>query len=122
MHIGRLLICSSTFNLSVFTPWMPRIADNARVGYEVIQLVGEPVLSVEVLHKNSDDLSRNGGGTPLSVSWDTTSVGNTTMKSGTASGLKEMVRFHLILEFTGISETEAVLYRFLDITWFNAAG
>ena len=119
MHIGEYLVAANESDVAVFTPWLARGADNARFTYEEIQMIGSPTFEVVVRHKNTEDLQRDGAA--VSVTWSSTGVGNTTFKTGTATGLKELIRFECILQPSS-SALEAILYRFLEPTWFNTAG
>ena len=112
MHIGELLLTSGSN--STLTPWFSRQADNARFTYETIYSIGSPTFTVEVLHKNKEDL---GPGTSWgTLSWTTIGA----FKAATAAGLKEMVRFRLSVSVG--SGTAGVLYRFLEPTWFDQAS
>jgi hypothetical protein len=112
MHIGELLLTSGTN--SVLTPWFGRQADNARFTYETVYTIGSPTFTVEVFHKNKEDLGP--GSSWGTLSW--TTYGN--FKAATAAGLKEMVRFKLTVSVS--SGTGGVLYRFVEPTWFDQAS
>ncbi len=112
MHIGDLLLTSGAD--SVLTPWFDRQADNARFTYETIYSIGSPTFTVEVYHKNKEDLGP--GASWGTLTWST--VGD--FKAATAAGLKELVRFKLSVSVS--SGTGGVLYRFLETTWFDQAS
>jgi len=114
MQLGEVLICPGSGNTIIYTQWFRRLADNARFAYEIIQSIGSPTFTVDVRHKDSENTSPDGAS--AGSSW--TSSGNFRLQ--TVSGLKELFRFKLTLAASGGS-TEAIIYRFLEPTWFDQA-
>ena len=114
MQLGDVLICPASGSTIIFTPWYHRLADNARFAYEIIQTVGSPTFAVDVRHRNAEDTSPEGDS--AGSSWTTS--GNFRLQ--TVSGLKEMFRFKITLTAGGAS-TSAIVYRFLEPTWFDQA-
>ena len=119
MQLGTQIICEPSDVTSLWTPWLARRADNARFCYEVVATQGSPTLDVAAVHKNAEDVVRDGTG--LGLSWTDTVVGNTTFWTATASNLKEMVRFLVELTGSGGGEVEGIIIRFHEPTWFNNA-
>ena len=113
MYIGDLIPASvGQGSTTLFTPWLPRQADNAVFSYEVIDSMGGTSLTVQVYHKNRED---PGEGTPIDGvgSPDWTASGS--IYTGTFNGLKEIVRFAVTTNASGLG----VCYRILPPTWYN---
>lgn len=116
MHIGTsLMAMGSTAARTYYTPWFPRGAENGVFTYEVIQaLAGAGTFSVTALHKNRED--QGAEGTSLVASAAFSQIGTSGIYHGVATGIKELVRFKLVVTPVGVSD--GVVYRFLPPTWY----
>ena len=134
MYIGQLLMADA----NVLSPWFPREADNAIFTWEKIQESVSVGLTVEVWHKNTEDI---GEGDKLSVTGSWGSSGN--LNYGTFNGIKELVRFEFTVgssqsTLTGFVQSPGgtgaevhtdvigtdigwIMFRMLAPTWFNTA-
>jgi hypothetical protein len=114
---GQWILVGAEGTTVLFTEWFDRQQTNAVMTYEVVQLIGTPTLTVDVYHKNRDEV---GNGAQVSVSW-TTSNG---MTYGDAENLEEMIRFKVSLEATASlaagAAIEAAFLRILMPTWFDS--
>lgn len=121
---GQLLVAGdNAVAVSSLTQWMSRQADNVWLTWETWGVVGSPTLDVEMLQKNSDSPSRDGGtGTTLSPT--STTVGNTTFYTVRVSALKEMLRFRVSITYTGGAgvSPEMMFLRFHEPTWYDTAA
>lgn len=108
MQIARFVLNGQ----ATLSPWLPRRADNAIFGYEVLQqLYTGDAMAVTVYHKNKED---PGSGEVHSLpTWDT----DGTVRTATFEGLKEMVRF----AFTA-GGAVGVVFRMLQPTWYDDAN
>jgi len=116
MYIGDLIPASiGGGTLTLFTGWVPRRADNAVMAYEIIDVIGGTSLTVQVYHKNKEDA---GAGSPANgiATPDWTATGN--IYTGAFESLKEMVRFAVTTNSTGLG----VCYRMLPATWYDDAN
>ena len=107
MHIGEIIVTGT----DVFTPWFTRQAENAIFTYERIQIFGSgDAVDVSLYQKNTED---QGVGTLLSGTW----TGSGNLFTRRIEGLQEMFRFRI----KGLTGGIAVLFRFLDTTWYDTA-
>lgn len=91
-----------------FTPWFPRVADNAAFTFQrIFSTLGIEEV-VEVFHKNAED-----SGTGSSVA-SFAQLGSTDLYEAACAGLKEMVRFRIQIKDT----TGWLHFRFLSPTWY----
>jgi hypothetical protein len=124
---------------NVLSPWFPREADNAIFTREQIQNSASVGLTVEVWHKNTEDIGEGDKLTVSGGSWGTSGD----LSYGTFEGLKELVRFEFTAGSAGTvlvgtvqepggpgadvntSLTSAdigwIMFRMLAPTWFNTA-
>ena len=119
MLLGSLLLAGTTPPLdgTTFTPWMPRLADNAIFTYEVVRFyktAGPPPptfnpFDVKIFHKNSEDL---GEGEDAGATW----VQSDNIHRTTLTGLKELVRYRIHCDTVDVGG----VYRILEPTWFNS--
>jgi hypothetical protein len=114
MHIGRLLCAAGGGSTSVLTDWMSRQADNGVFTVELIIAV-DAEISVAVFHKDSE-ATGEGSSAGTIVSSNSTPG----LKTATISGLKEMVRYQIVVEGTE-ENLGGVVYRDLPVTWFDTA-
>jgi len=92
---------------------MSREGDNVLFTADLVHSLKDE-LEVKVYHKNRNEA---GQGTPVGSTVLTSSVGRKTRK---ASSLKELVRYHIKCNSTGISlGYEYVLFRMLSPVWFD---
>lgn len=100
------------------TPFMPRQGNGVTTTFEVLALSPETKLTVGMLHKNSED---TGDGTALSTVSGTDNLSAIGVASFRCSGIKELVRYRLKLDFTGDPPPAGVSlwahYRFLFPAW-----
>lgn len=116
MNIGTTLMAmGSTAARTYYTPWFPRGAENAVFTYEVIQaLAGAGTFAVTALHKNREDQGAEGAS--LVASGGFSQIGTSGFFHGIATGIKELVRFKIVVTPAGASD--GVVYRFLAPTWY----
>ncbi|MDP3209429.1 MAG: hypothetical protein Q8M65_09805 [Rhodoglobus sp.] len=119
MNIGTQLIAIGTDPRTYYTPWFPKGADDARFTYELIHsnFGTGGTFVVTVVTKNREDAGSEGG-TPVTFS----QIGSTGFFEASASNLKQLVRFKMVL--TPGDEPEGpggVCYRILPPTWFAKA-
>jgi hypothetical protein len=113
MFEAQILISTGT-GYSVYSPWFVRGGDNALIELEVLQSVGDPVLTAEVATKENDAA---GAGTVVGNSAQVTGTGSTTATQ--TNVLKDFVRY----KFTISGDAgDWVLFRMKPIEWFNAVG
>jgi len=98
-----------------YTPWLPRLADNALFSYEVVGEDAADMILVEVFHKDAEDP----GSAPGSPSGSFAQLGSTGVYQASVSGLKELVRLSVSVRDTGPSDT--VAFRLLPPTWLSKA-
>jgi len=98
-----------------FTPWFPRVADNAVFSYERIHSSLSTNETVTVFHKDAEESGDEGS----SVTTFSSQIGTTGIFQATCSGLKEMVRFRVTT--TSTASPEMLHYRFLPPTWYDDA-
>ena len=95
---------------AVYSPWMPRQADNITFSAEVVARTSGSSLTVALYEKNKED---TGDGSPVASASFT--ISSETSDSYTASGVKEMIRYKYSAAGTGASDY--VLFRSLDPVW-----
>lgn len=115
MHLGRVLVADGETDTVVFTDWMPRQGDHAVFTADLIASI-EAQFTVEIFHKNSEDTGP--GAWKATLASATTTLG---LHPATVSNLKEMVRYRITVSGNGSGKTAAVIYRLLQITWFDTA-
>ena len=107
---------------TLYSPWMARGADYgvfmieiAKVSYSYEELT----LSVQMIHKNSDQTGDGTNvGSPLVIAMDLL-VDQTLFYFEVTSGFKELVRYQFTVAFAGgTSETNWVTFRALAPKWF----
>lgn len=99
----------------VFSPWIPRGGDNARFTFEVAA-ISNAKLTVYVYHKNAEE---TGNGAVAAIT-NFSFVNTTGIDTKEWLGLKELVRFLLIVECDDEqSEVGWVSFRFLNCVWFE---
>jgi|KBSSwiStaDraftv2_1062776.scaffolds.fasta_scaffold1872565_1 hypothetical protein len=110
MIIGQTLNAIDGEDAYYFTPWFPRVADNAIFTFQRIEdtLTGGGAV-VEVFHKNAED-----AGTGSSVTEFSSQLGSTDLYEAACTGLKEMVRFRIMVK----DGTGWIHFRFLPPTWY----
>jgi len=111
MFIGQTVLTTQ----SVFTPWLPRQADNAIMTWELVQQIGGTELAVKLFSKNREDPGEGAEVGPSS--WDDDGV-HTGIRYSTFTGLREMVRFKV----TASNDSGACIFRLLSPTWFDDAN
>jgi len=114
--IGHTLVVPGNTSQDYFTPWFPRVADDARFTFEEIYSTASSV-TVTVYHKSAEDAGDEGGSSVASFS---SQLSPANVYEASCSNLKELVRFKVTIG----SETSApgvLRYRFLPPTWFSKA-
>ncbi|MBK9386021.1 MAG: hypothetical protein IPN34_14515 [Planctomycetes bacterium] len=115
MFEAQLLLGSPGFTgiTVVFGPWLSRKADNMLATLDVAALSDGADLVIKLWHKNRDDV---GNGSVHSAFSPRTSTGRISKEF---LGLKELVRYEFQV---GTGPSEWVLFRMLDIVWFDTLG
>ena len=114
MFDAQLLMSDGVSPTVVYSPWMARGADNAVFTVELIAMESGGKITVDVFHKNSEDV---GDGTVFSgVSLVRNSEGRS---SDTWSGLKELVRYRIKCQSDFIDSPAWILFRMLSPVWFD---
>ncbi len=113
MFQGQYLWTDDTNGESVFSPWMPRQADNVTMTLDLMQAMGAK-LKVELIHKN---LETSGDGTLVAA---TISLQGTPNEyTATASGVLELVRYKFTVDANVTETIGGVLFRMLDLLWYD---
>ena len=115
MFDAQLLVSKLETHVRVYSPWMPRVSDNARFTMDVVWMFSG-TLKVEIFHKNSED---TGDGQLTDGSMSRTTIGRTT---GEWTGLKELVRYRFTITPTLIGTPARVLFRTLQPCWFDTVS
>jgi hypothetical protein len=107
----------------VWSPWMPRGADNARFTFEIVYEINAYTFTFDVYQKNSDELVNDGSVAVANASFSSVSVGATVFWSATGTGLEELIRYKITLTGgAGSGIPSGVCYRIHPPTWYNTAG
>jgi hypothetical protein len=113
--IGQTLVANGDEQPQYYyTPWFPRIADNAVFTYERIHSSLTTPEVVTVYHKDAEDAGSEGA--LVSTTW--TQLGSTSLYEAKCSDLREMVRFKVELASSAV---EVLHFRFLPPTWYTKA-
>lgn len=108
---------------TIYSPWFPRQADNARMTAEVVAVSGA-TLKVELFTKNKEDAgdgtNADSAGTPTNITLSAAGRTTTEWLSRSTIGLKELVRFKFTV--TGTNNYDWVLFRMLPAIWFNSVS
>lgn len=111
MNMGQFL----GYGATVFTPWIPREADNVVLTFEAIDNPDGENITISVYEKDTDEY---GAGTIKSLSWTTS--GN--FQTSDAIDLKELIRLKFEVAKAAASPLgTGIIYRMLDPTWYNKA-
>jgi hypothetical protein len=112
--------------MTLYSPWFPRGGDFVVVSAECVRLSGsEPSLKIELFHKNADEPGDGVNvdtGTPAK-SLVLNSVGRQSVdwkRSGTLSGLKELVRYRFTMTGGEGEIPDSMLFRLLPPVWYDA--
>lgn len=108
MIIGQTLNTDFGNDREHFTPWFPRVSDNAIFTFERIFSTLAIEETVEVFHKNAEDAGVGSAVAPFSQ------LGSTDLFEAACVDLKEMVRLRIQLKDT----TGWLHFRFLPPTWY----
>ena len=121
MLIGKSISASYENPTEVWTPWVPRQGDAMTSTAELIAFSGEDAnLTFDVYHKNSEDTGNGAAATTTGANAFGTPIGSIPATTNfRTTGLKEIVRYRITLQYTG-ETSGAVVYahfRLLNPSW-----
>jgi hypothetical protein len=108
---AQLLYGAAGRGLQIYSPWFPRRGDNAMFTIDFVG--GAATIAVEVFSK---DVADAGDGTQVTGSFTASSSTSPPQKSGSFSGLKDLVRYRYTVTD---ASTKFALFRMLAPVWWD---
>lgn len=125
MFDSQTIQCQGTTATTVYSPWFPRGGDYGIFTVEVASFSASHAnfsLSVQMIHKNSDEVGDTGsGGGTVGSAFSVVSTGGPRTSSDITAGFKELVRYKFTLQYiTTGTGTNWAIFRMLPPIWYDA--